>query len=58
MRFALAAQAVGLTMAKCMKENKHKVKKASPATFDSYLEVCEKTDRFTDIMNGNYKKGC
>ena len=58
MRFALAARAMGSTIAKCIRSHHLLVKKASPRTFDSYLEVCEKTDRFLDILNGNYKKGC
>lgn len=30
----------------------------SPATYDSYLLLAQKTNRFIDIMNGNRDKGC
>ena len=30
----------------------------SPATYDSYLLLAHKTNRFIDIMNGNRDKGC
>ena len=58
MRFALGARGVGQSMAKCIWLTRHLVEKASERTFDSYLVVCEKTDRFVDIMNGSYEKGC
>ena len=38
--------------------NKHLINKAGPRTYASYLEVFQKTDRFVDILNGNYDKGC
>ena len=50
MRFALAARAMGLTMASCICSHHLFVEKASPNTLDSYLEVCEKTDRYVWIL--------
>lgn len=60
MRVGLAARAVGTSMKRCLENYGQQVKKASPNTFDSYILLCEKTDRFIDIMNGNNKgnKGC
>ena len=58
MRFSLAAQAVGKSTGDYFSSHSHLVSKASPITFDSYLEVCKKTNRFyVDIMNGKYEKG-
>ena len=62
MRFGLAARAVGQSMANCIESHKDLVEriveKASPNTYDSYLEVCKMTNRFIDIMNGKCSKGC
>ena len=46
MRFSLAAQAVGKSTGDYFSSHSHLVSKASPITFDSYLEVCKKTNRF------------
>ena len=59
MRFGFSARALGKSIAKCIRENKHKLAhKASPSTFNSYLAVCKYTDRFIDIMNAKKEKGC
>ena len=45
MSFALAARVLGLTIVRCIRSHSHLFKHTSPDTFDSYLKVCEKTDR-------------
>ena len=68
MRAGFAFNAVGGSLKRCMEIYKGKIPitirdnapflQASAGTFDSYIELCSQTDRFVDVVNGNFSKGC
>ncbi len=59
MRTSDAARAQGNSMMSMLQEFGHKNrKKASPRTYDSYIQHCEMTDKWVNVMNATRSKGC
>ena len=58
MRTSDAAQAQGKTMMDMLMEYGHLNENAGPTTYNSYIYHCCQTDKWVDVLNATWKKGC
>jgi hypothetical protein len=58
MRTCDAARAQGQTMMDMLMEYGHLNENAGRTTYDSYIYHCRQTDKWVDVLNATWKKGC